>query len=254
MPRTPVLDRLLGDHVGRGGRGGAPRRTAAALARRVRCDRPPSWSSARSRRSGRRSRAIFCACVRKRPRERAACARDCWSPRRGPGSGKTTVTLGLQRALRRRGLRVRGRQERTRLYRPRLSRGGHRRDRASTSTASPWTIALLHALAAAHAPAARTSSSPRGRWASSTASRARPGRTGASADIAARFGWPVLLVLDVSGQAQSAAAIALGCAAIRSAHHHHGRRSQPGGERPSSPAGRGWHQPDRASGSGRAAP
>jgi cobyrinic acid a,c-diamide synthase len=41
---------------------------------------------------------------------------------------------------------------------------------------------------------------------------AETGRTGASADVAARFGWPVLLVLDVSGQAQSAAAIALGCA------------------------------------------
>ena len=38
------------------------------------------------------------------------------------------------------------------------------------------------------------------------------GRTGASADIAALFGWPVILVLDVSGHAQSAAAVALGCA------------------------------------------
>jgi cobyrinic acid a,c-diamide synthase len=42
--------------------------------------------------------------------------------------------------------------------------------------------------------------------------RGEIGRTGASADIAARFGWPVLLVLDVSGHAQSAAAVALGCA------------------------------------------
>jgi cobyrinic acid a,c-diamide synthase len=33
---------------------------------------------------------------------------------------------------------------------------------------------------------------------------------GASADIARRMGWPVVLVLDVSGQAQSAAATALG--------------------------------------------
>lgn len=39
-----------------------------------------------------------------------------------------------------------------------------------------------------------------------------PGRTGASADIAAHLGWPVLLVMDVSGQAQSAAAIARGVA------------------------------------------
>jgi len=35
---------------------------------------------------------------------------------------------------------------------------------------------------------------------------------GASADIAKRFGWPVVLVLDVSGQAQSAAATAKGFA------------------------------------------
>ena len=34
--------------------------------------------------------------------------------------------------------------------------------------------------------------------------------TGASAEIAMRFGWPVVLVVDVSGQAQSAAAVALG--------------------------------------------
>ncbi len=38
------------------------------------------------------------------------------------------------------------------------------------------------------------------------------GRTGSSADIAALLGWPVLLVLDVSGQSQSAAAIVKGCA------------------------------------------
>jgi cobyrinic acid a,c-diamide synthase len=41
---------------------------------------------------------------------------------------------------------------------------------------------------------------------------AAPGRTGASADVAARLGWPVVLVLDVTGQAQTAAAIVKGCA------------------------------------------
>jgi cobyrinic acid a,c-diamide synthase len=46
---------------------------------------------------------------------------------------------------------------------------------------------------------------------------ASPGETGtgASADIAALAGWPVVLVLDVSGQAQSAAATALGFATLR---------------------------------------
>ncbi len=39
--------------------------------------------------------------------------------------------------------------------------------------------------------------------------------TGASADIAALMGWPVVLVIDVSGQAQSAAAVAAGFAAYR---------------------------------------
>jgi len=38
-----------------------------------------------------------------------------------------------------------------------------------------------------------------------------PARTGSSADVAAALGWPVLLVLDVSGQSQSAAAVVQGC-------------------------------------------
>ena len=38
------------------------------------------------------------------------------------------------------------------------------------------------------------------------------GRTGSSADVAAALGWRVLLVLDASGQSQSAAAIVKGCA------------------------------------------
>ncbi|GHF43216.1 cobyrinate a,c-diamide synthase [Seohaeicola zhoushanensis] len=44
-----------------------------------------------------------------------------------------------------------------------------------------------------------------------------PGATGhgSSAETAARMGWPVVLVLDVSGQAQSAAATALGFARYR---------------------------------------
>ena len=41
---------------------------------------------------------------------------------------------------------------------------------------------------------------------------AESGRSGASADVAAALGMPVLLVLDVSGQAQSAAAVVKGCA------------------------------------------
>ena len=41
---------------------------------------------------------------------------------------------------------------------------------------------------------------------------AAPRRTGASADLAARLGLPVLLVIDVAGQSQSAAAVVRGFA------------------------------------------
>ncbi len=46
---------------------------------------------------------------------------------------------------------------------------------------------------------------------------AQPGEagTGASADLAVLSGWPVILVVDVTGQAQSAAAVARGFAAMR---------------------------------------
>lgn len=46
---------------------------------------------------------------------------------------------------------------------------------------------------------------------------ARPGETGigSSAEIAMLTGWPVVLILDVSGQAQSAAAVARGFATLR---------------------------------------
>ncbi len=41
-----------------------------------------------------------------------------------------------------------------------------------------------------------------------------PGRSGAAADLAARFGLPVLLVVDVTGQSQSAAAVVAGFASF----------------------------------------
>ncbi|MES2143113.1 MAG: cobyrinate a,c-diamide synthase [Pseudomonadota bacterium] len=46
---------------------------------------------------------------------------------------------------------------------------------------------------------------------------AKPGVSGdgSSADLAMMMGWPVVLILDVSGQAQTAAAVAFGCATMR---------------------------------------
>ena len=125
-------------------------------------------------------------------------------------SGKTTLTLGLLRAFARRGVRVRG-----------LKCGPDYIDPAfhgvaacrSSLNLDAWAMepALLGALAM-----------EAGRGADLTLCEglmglfdgvpAPEGRSGSSVDIAAATGWPVLLVLDVSGQSQSAGAIVQGCA------------------------------------------
>ena len=126
------------------------------------------------------------------------------------GSGKTTVTLGLLAALRRRGVAVRA------------------------AKAGPDYIDSAFHAAATGVPSVNLDS-----WAMPPplldtlvreASRAADilliegvmglfdgvagplGRSGATADLAARFRLPVLLVLDVSGQSQTAAAVVRGIA------------------------------------------
>ncbi len=105
-------------------------------------------------------------------------------------------------------------QVRAGLHRPRLSPGS---DRAGVVQPRQLGDAGWSARRRSrHRPRGPTSSSPKGRWGFSTGwpRRARPG-TGASAEVAARMGWPVVLVIDVGGQAQSAAATALGFARYR---------------------------------------
>jgi cobyrinic acid a,c-diamide synthase len=125
------------------------------------------------------------------------------------GSGKTTLTLGLLRALRRSG-----------------------RSAVGVKSGPDYIDPAFHA-AASGAPSVNLDS-----WAmprelvetlAGEAARGRElllceasmglfdgvpgetGRTGASADVAAALGLPVLLMIDVSGQAQSAAAVVKGC-------------------------------------------
>lgn len=125
------------------------------------------------------------------------------------GSGKTTITLGLQRALTRRGLTVRG-----------LKCGPDYIDPAFHAAATGAPSANLDSFAMPDAllgqiaeEAARNADLviAEGSMGLFDAVPGPEGHTGASADIAALLGWPVVLVIDVSGQAQSAAAIALGC-------------------------------------------
>jgi len=126
------------------------------------------------------------------------------------GSGKTTITLGLLAALRRRGMAVRAGKSGPDYIDPAFHA-------AATGMAGvnldSWAMApaLLDTLAAdafADAEIVLIEAS----MGLFDGVDAAPGRSGAAADLARHFGIPVLLVLDVSGQSQSAAAVARGFA------------------------------------------
>jgi len=124
------------------------------------------------------------------------------------GAGKTTLTLALARAFRDRGLSVQCFKSGPDYIDPAFHAAAT--GRASVNIDS-WAMSreAIDGLVA------------RGRDADLVLAEgsmglfdgvAAPGRsgTGASADIAAMMGWPVLLVLDPAGQAQTAAAVACG--------------------------------------------
>ncbi|MER2264010.1 cobyrinate a,c-diamide synthase [Methylobacterium oxalidis] len=127
------------------------------------------------------------------------------------GSGKTTVTLALMRALARRGVAVRGAKCGPDYIDPAFHQAatGHPSFNLDSFAMDDTLLDAVGRLAAAEADLVVAEGSM-GLFDGIVAGE---GRTGANADIAARYGWPVLLVLDVSGAAQSAAAVALGCAA-----------------------------------------
>ncbi|KNG94030.1 cobyrinate a,c-diamide synthase [Pseudaestuariivita atlantica] len=127
------------------------------------------------------------------------------------GTGKTTVTLGLLRALARAGVAVQP-----------YKCGPDYIDPAFHTAASGRASVNLDAWAMD----AATLMSRAGREAEIVLAEgamglfdgvAKPGEagTGASADIAALMGWPVVLVVDVSGAAQTAAMVARGVQGFR---------------------------------------
>jgi cobyrinic acid a,c-diamide synthase len=126
------------------------------------------------------------------------------------GAGKTTVTLALLAALARRGIAVRAAKAGPDYIDPAFHA-------AATGAASvnldSWAMphALLDALAA-QASASAEIFIVEGAMGLFDGIAGLPGRCGTTADLAAHFGLPVVLVLDVAGQAQSAAAVLRGFA------------------------------------------
>ncbi len=129
------------------------------------------------------------------------------------GSGKTVVALGLMRALARTGLRVAGLKNGPDYIDPAFHAAAT--GRASLNLDS-WAMApdLVGALAA-DAAAGSDIVVAEGSMGLFDGVAAPRGRTGASADLAARLRLPVLLVVDVGGQSQTAAAIVKGCDLLR---------------------------------------
>jgi cobyrinic acid a,c-diamide synthase len=130
------------------------------------------------------------------------------------GAGKTTIALGLMRALRRRGLAVQPFKCGPDYIDPAFHAVAAGRPSYNLDT---WAMAAgtLSDLVARQAIGAdvTVAEGVMGLFDGVT----DPGQTarGATADLAALFGWPVLLVLDVSGQTETAAAVAAGCAHYR---------------------------------------
>ena len=126
------------------------------------------------------------------------------------GAGKTTVTLALIAALARRGMAVRAAKAGpdyidVAFHAAATGANGYNLD--------SWAMppALLDALLSEAARGADVLI-VEGVMGLFDGVAGLPGRRGATADLAVRFGLPVLLVIDVSGQSQSAAALVRGFA------------------------------------------
>ncbi|MGF1551488.1 MAG: cobyrinate a,c-diamide synthase [Paracoccaceae bacterium] len=124
------------------------------------------------------------------------------------GTGKTTVMLGLLRALADDGVRVQPFKSGPDYIDPAFHRAAARRASFNLDTWAMDEGLLAAVLARADGAEMALAEGSMGLY-DGVATRGATGR-GSSAELAVRMGWPVVLVLDVSGQAQSAAATALG--------------------------------------------
>jgi len=130
------------------------------------------------------------------------------------GAGKTTVTVGLLRALTRRGLGVQPFKCGPDYIDPAFHcvAAGRPSFNLDTWAMAPGTLADLVTRHAATADLALLDG-VMGLF-DGVAERGQTARA-STADLAAFLGWPVVLVLDVAGQTETAAAVASGCARYR---------------------------------------
>lgn len=129
------------------------------------------------------------------------------------GTGKTTVMLGLLAALRERGLDVQPFKNGPDYIDPAFHRAASGRESFNLDTWAMPGAMLDGMLTAARGADLVLAEGSMGLF----DGVALPGATGngAAADLAQRMGWPVVLVIDASGQAQTAAAVAQGLARFR---------------------------------------
>ena len=123
------------------------------------------------------------------------------------GAGKTTVALGLMRAFARRGVAVQPFKCGPDYIDPAFH---HVATGRPSFNLDGWAMSAgtLSRLVDGHAADLAIAEGVMGLFDG-------VGGRGATADVAASLGWPVVLVLDVKGQTETAAAIAAGCAAYR---------------------------------------
>jgi cobyrinic acid a,c-diamide synthase len=126
------------------------------------------------------------------------------------GAGKTTVTLALLAALRRRGIAVQAAKAGPDYIDPAFHGAATGRDSVNLDS---WAMppSLLDGLMG-DAVSRAEMLVVEGVMGLFDGIEAPRGRSGATAELASRFGLPVLLVIDVSGQSQSAAALVRGFA------------------------------------------
>ncbi|WP_323009235.1 cobyrinate a,c-diamide synthase [Paracoccus sp. (in: a-proteobacteria)] len=129
------------------------------------------------------------------------------------GSGKTTVTLGLIAALRARGLVLQPFKSGPDYIDPAFHRAAAGRESFNLDSWAMGRAQIAHLIGAATGADIALAEGSMGLF--DGVARAGGCGNGASADIAALTGWPVVLVMDCKGQAQSAGAIALGFREMR---------------------------------------